>query len=147
MTAAAARPTSVAVDRTALGRRGEQIAVDHLRSRGFRVLARNHRTRHGEIDVVVALNGALVFVEVKTRRAPESACHADPSRHPDWPGRGGMGWPGRAQRLRARRLALAWMAGMPPGVPRAREIRFDVVLVVLAADDRTVSLRHVEGAL
>ena len=54
-----------------LGRRGEQLAVDHLLGRGMTVVERNWRCRLGEIDIVGAEAGAtgltLVFCEVKCR--------------------------------------------------------------------------------
>ncbi len=57
----------------ALGKRGEDLAESHLRKLGARVLARNHRTRHGELDLVVEHDGDLVGVEVKTRRPGQPA--------------------------------------------------------------------------
>lgn len=45
----------------------ECVARDYAR-RGARILARRHRTPHGEIDLVVRDRGHLVFVEVKRRR-------------------------------------------------------------------------------
>lgn len=50
-----------------LGRRGEQLAVDHLTGRGWRILDRNWRCRHGEVDIVALDGRELVVVEVKTR--------------------------------------------------------------------------------
>ena len=55
--------------RHVLGRLGEQCALEHLERLGYTLVARNHRTRFGEIDLVVRGERALVFVEVKTRRA------------------------------------------------------------------------------
>jgi putative endonuclease len=51
----------------ALGRWGEETAVRHLQLRGYTILARNLRTRHGELDIVAQKDEALVFVEVKMR--------------------------------------------------------------------------------
>jgi len=48
---------------------GEDAAVEALRRRGYRVLARNVRLRRGELDVVAEEGGDLVFVEVKSRRS------------------------------------------------------------------------------
>jgi len=50
-----------------LGRRGEQLAVDHLEAVGYRILDRNWRCPAGEIDVVALDGDDLVVVEVKTR--------------------------------------------------------------------------------
>lgn len=49
------------------GREAEQAVGEYWQSRGFRVLARRQRTRLGEIDMVVADETTLVFVEVKSR--------------------------------------------------------------------------------
>ena len=53
---------------TDVGREGEAEAAKLLRRSGYRVLARNYRCRHGEIDIVAFEGGEYVFVEVKTRR-------------------------------------------------------------------------------
>ena len=52
---------------TQLGIRGEDLACRELRRRGYAILARRHRTRHGEIDIVAKDGDVLVFVEVKAR--------------------------------------------------------------------------------
>ena len=49
--------------------RGEGLALAHLERLGYALVARNHRTRWGEIDLIVFDGTSLVFVEVKTRRA------------------------------------------------------------------------------
>jgi len=55
-----------------LGRRGEEIAVEHLRRTGYKVLYRNFRASHGgEVDIVCREKDTLVFVEVKTRCSEE----------------------------------------------------------------------------
>lgn len=51
----------------ALGRMGEQAAAQYLVEHGYRILAENARTPHGELDLIAELDDELVFVEVKTR--------------------------------------------------------------------------------
>lgn len=51
-----------------LGNLGEEIAVKHLISLGFKIIDRNFKRRYGEIDIVALDGTTLVFVEVKTRR-------------------------------------------------------------------------------
>jgi putative endonuclease len=63
------------------GQIGEEIAAAHLRGLGYEIVARNVRTRYGELDIVALDGDCLVFVEVKTRRsaalgAPEEAVDA-----------------------------------------------------------------------
>jgi len=55
--------------RRRLGRLGEDLAAAHLQRLGYAMLARNVRTRHGEIDLIAHRAGVLVFAEVKTARA------------------------------------------------------------------------------
>lgn len=61
-----------------LGKSGEDRAAKFLTSQGYRILERNYRTPHGEIDLIALHQGTIVFVEVKTRTsdafgAPELA--------------------------------------------------------------------------
>jgi putative endonuclease len=55
--------------RRVLGLAGEHHAERELSRRGLRVVARNVRTRFGEIDLVCRDASGYAFVEVKTRRA------------------------------------------------------------------------------
>jgi putative endonuclease len=60
--------------RRAVGRRGEELAARYLAAAGYRVEARNLRTRGGELDLLVRRRRLWVAVEVKTRSlhpAPE----------------------------------------------------------------------------
>ncbi len=51
-----------------LGHKGEEIAAEYLLKKGYRILEKNYYSRYGEIDLVAQNGGAIVFVEVKTRR-------------------------------------------------------------------------------
>ena len=53
-----------------LGRLGEDTACDFLLSQGHRILERNWRGGHLEIDIVSEGADGLHFVEVKARTAP-----------------------------------------------------------------------------
>jgi len=53
-----------------LGERGERLACDFLRSRGHRILERNWRGGHLEVDIITEAEDGFHFVEVKTRTAP-----------------------------------------------------------------------------
>jgi len=49
------------------GARAEELCAELLQAAGLRVLARNWRCRHGEIDLVAEERGTLVFAEVRFR--------------------------------------------------------------------------------
>jgi putative endonuclease len=115
-----------------LGRLGEDLALEHFERLGLRVVAQNYRTRFGEIDLIVADDDALVFVEVKTRRIDASAGSALEAVPP------------RKQR-QVRGMAAAWLVENSER-PRSRELRFDVVAVTVDQAGRLVRLDHVEAA-
>lgn len=53
-----------------LGTKGEDIATQYLKEKGYEILARNYRLRHQEIDIVCQYGDVVVIVEVKTRSSP-----------------------------------------------------------------------------
>jgi len=50
-----------------LGKKGEELAVGHLRSLGYEILALNWHSHHLEIDIIARDGNELVIVEVKAR--------------------------------------------------------------------------------
>ncbi len=118
--------------RQELGRHGEQLALDHYRRLGFGLVTRNHRTRHGEIDLIVCDGRTLVFAEVKTRRALRPGASAWDSLH-------------ERKRVQVRRMARAFLASDMPR-PRVPDVRCDAVAVIVDATGRLVRLEHVEDA-
>lgn len=50
-----------------LGKRGEEIAADYLKNKGYQILETNWRYRRAELDLIAMQGAILVFVEVKTR--------------------------------------------------------------------------------
>ena len=54
-----------------LGQRGEEAAARYLRRKRYKILARSHRFRLGELDLVALDGRTIVFVEVKTRESAE----------------------------------------------------------------------------
>jgi len=49
------------------GARGEDLAIACLKKEGYRIIERNYRCRHGEIDIIAMDKQDVVFVEVKGR--------------------------------------------------------------------------------
>ena len=92
------------------GARAEDLCAELLRAAGMRLLARNWRCRHGEIDLIAEEDGTVVFAEVRSRSSD--------------------GFGGAAESItgakRSRLLAAArlYLAGRPNA-----NCRFDVFLV------------------
>ena len=112
-----------------LGDDGEQIAAEHLERLGYEIVARNHRTRFGELDIVAVAGDTLVFCEVKTARgsvSPFESLHA-------------------RKRAQVRRMAAAYLSDNR-GKPYADNVRFDAIGIVCDMAGRLTSLEHLEGA-
>jgi putative endonuclease len=123
----------------ALGRRGEQLAAGHLERLGYEILARNVRTRAGEIDLIALGERTLVFVEVKTRRVHSPAPRVRPEQEP-------LPWLRPRQRARLRGLAAAWLSESQAERPWAELVRFDAIGVLMDGEERLLGLEHLEGA-
>jgi putative endonuclease len=124
--------------RRQLGRRGESLAAAHLRGLGFATVARNQRTRHGEIDLIAFDGHTLVFAEVKTRRVPTGR-----TKREDEPLLAALS---QRQRARLRRLSAAWLASENRPVPYARAIRFDAIGVAIDGRGELQQLEHLPAA-
>ena len=113
-----------------LGRLGEQLAAEHLERLGYTIVARNHRTRFGEIDLDrLRRRRRWSSCEVKTRRGRGAAV-------------------GRAARRASARRSAAWPRAYLAEAtdrPRAAELRFDAIGVVIDARGRLVAPRPPRG--
>lgn len=108
----------------ALGHRGERIAENYLKKKGLKILSRNWRHGHLELDLV-ALDGiVLVFVEVKTRSSLEgnSAYHAV----------------NREKKERLRKASTHYLRALPK---KPKHYRFDVIEVGLMPNN-TYTIQH-----
>ena len=100
-----------------IGRRGEEEACCWLRGQGHRILYRNWRAGHLEVDIITLRSGILHFIEVKTRSGGATVA---PESKVDYK---------KQQRLV--RAACAFMNGASrAGLPANVEVQFDVLTVV-----------------
>jgi putative endonuclease len=112
------------------GRKGEILAAAFLRLKGYKILAKNFRVPHGEIDLIAQKGQTLVFVEVKMRRTKVQGSPLEAVS------------PHKVKRLSA--AAACYLAKVPDGPPLAR---FDVV--TLGPEKNFLGLlkiRHFENA-
>jgi putative endonuclease len=119
----------VADPRRALGDAGEAAVARWYEERGYAVVDRNWRCRDGELDLVLAHTGVIVFCEVKTRRGTSYGTPVEAVTI--------------AKQRKLRTLALRWLADHPDR--HARDLRFDVASV-LAPRDGAVQIDVIEAA-
>jgi len=111
-----------------LGRYGETLAARILTDTGYRILHRNWRCRHGELDIVAADATTLVICEVKTR---SSERFGRPSEAVD-----------RSKTARLRLLTAQYLLEHPG---HWDDVRFDVVSVLRPASG-PAQVEHLRGA-
>lgn len=114
------------------GERGERVAEKHLKQRGYKMIARNLRSRIGEIDLLMLApdKQTIVFVEVKTAKANRTS--TVPPEH-------------RVGRQKQKKIASLAASLITRHTLTGRPVRFDIVGVDLH-DDRDPDIRHYVGA-
>lgn len=110
-----------------LGDRGERVAAKFLKRKGYRILARQSRSRIGEIDLIAQDGEVIVFVEVKTRSSANAGHPAEAITF--------------TKRKQLTRAALAWL--------KRRRLfehhsRFDVIAITW--EDREPVIEHFQNA-
>ncbi len=110
-----------------LGRWGETFAVKTLEAKGYKVIARDWRDGHTDIDIIAIYCGTLVFVEVKTRRndvflSPEQAVDRKKIKNIT---------------IAANRFVKSNCIDLP--------IRFDVIAIT-GTDEKNCRIEHIENA-
>ncbi|MBV6405695.1 MAG: YraN family protein [Flavobacteriales bacterium] len=108
------------------GAEGEQVACQWLEQQGYRILARNWRHGHLEVDIVARQGGTVVIVEVKTRRSDRYDGPADAV--------------GPAKQRKLYRAAEAYLDALGEDVA----VRFDIITVWMTG--ATPRIEHLEDA-
>lgn len=106
---------------------GEEQAAAFLRNKGWKITARNYRTRYGELDIIAENEKYLLFVEVKTRKNDHFALARE------------YVTPKKQARLRI--TAEYWLQENPTEL----QIRFDVIEVYGTPGGRA-EIVHIEDA-
>jgi len=96
------------------GSHAEQVAADHLKRNGYRIIRRNFSCKLGEIDIVAQHEGDLVFVEVRSRAERTSA-------NPIY----------TINRVKQERIIRAATVYLSRHFTRHPPMRFDVVIVTM----------------
>lgn len=114
------------IDPHELGKKGEDLAVNYLVNKGYRILERNWRSGHKEIDIIAQIDDILVVVEVKTRKSND------------------YGEPDIAVGVMKQRM-LTWAADAYVRYKNLEvDIRFDILSIVFT--DRGPEIEHIEDA-
>jgi len=109
-----------------LGKRGERIAATLLQSKGYRLVDKRFRIpAMGEIDFICENRNALIFVEVKLRRKGKPEESVD-----------------EVKIEKLKKMAEVYLSRHPT----RKEVRFDVVTVLLNEAGLVEKIRHIPEA-
>lgn len=102
-------------NRQDLGKRGEDVALEYLLQRGMKLLERNWRSGHKELDLVMEEEGFIRIVEVRSRSVP---AQMDPLESVD-----------AAKRKKTIQAAKGYVAANRNRI-KGKEVVFDVVSIL-----------------
>lgn len=111
-----------------IGKKGEDLATDFLKKKGYTILERNYHGPQGEIDIICTKNKVLLFVEVKTRRSAQFGTPLESIRH---------------TKLSAIEITAQLYKAHHPELPDA--MRIDAVAVELGEDMKVTKIEHMEN--
>jgi len=126
------------MDRKETGKMGENIAYKYLLNNGYLMLARNHREKFDEIDIIARhRDGTLIFCEVKTIIINNSETFYDGFMPED-----NLSVAKHKKMIRATNFFLAHHYGI---VREDRGWQIDLIAIVLNNDGKLSDLRHYEN--
>jgi putative endonuclease len=115
-------------DKKELGRVGENTAARFLIRRGYSILERNWRVRGGEVDIIVAKDSTLVFVEVKSRTSTEYGT-----------GEEAITYTKRKRLIKAAKVYLRYRG-------KEYNCRFDVISILFDERGKVKEINHIQNA-
>nr|WP_154983894.1 YraN family protein [Paenibacillus xylanexedens] len=112
------------------GKIGEEEACRWLVKQGYSILQRNWRCRSGEVDIIAVREDLLIFVEVRSRSS--NSGFGTPQESVDQR---------KMQQVRSTAGVYIQMSG-----EHTRQIRFDVIAVIMNHFGKIMSINHLENA-
>ena len=124
-------------NRQDLGKRGEDVALEYLLQKGMVLLARNWRSGHKELDLIMDDREFIRIVEVRAKSWPVAA---EPYETVTLPKQ-------RLVMAAARRFLVAARGGKVKGLatlPQEREVAFDIVSIIFNGE--LFSIKYIREA-
>ncbi len=110
-----------------VGKIGEDIAVEYLENKGYKVIQRNYKTKYAEIDIIAEKDNILIFVEVRTKTDEQFGTPEDTLT--------------KAKLARVRKNAIAYSAK----IHWKDRCQIDAICIILNPDNTVYRLSHHEN--
>ena len=108
--------------------RGEELASEYLKKKGYKIINRNFRKGYGEIDIIAIKNNILVFVEVKTKTSNYNGTPFEQIHY---------------YKLQNLIKTARFYKALNPKLPDA--MRIDAISVLLDANRESLDIEHIEN--
>lgn len=112
------------------GREGEEIARKYLEQKGYLWIESNHKNYLGEIDIIMAKDGVIRFVEVKLKIGDKYGLPEEMIN--------------KSKIARVKRIAQAFLV-LKPEYTRYKKQNIEAVCVVLNPDHSISRITHYEN--
>lgn len=107
------------------GNYGENIAIQYLKKKYYKILDKNYKTRFGEIDIVAERDNVIIFIEVKLRKSIK------------------YGYPVESvNRIKLKRIKNVAKYFIMVNRLETKQIRFDIIEVYLVSQE--IFLNHIK---
>ena len=116
-------------ERQNYGRFGENLAAGHLAEMGYRIIETNYRNAFGEIDIIAMEGGAIVFVEVKSRRSNRFGSAR-----------------GSVSKAKQRKISMVALGYLKSSGKANQKARFDVVAIHSGTGDSEKRIEVIKNA-
>ena len=111
-----------------IGQKGEQLAADLMKKKGYKILETTWRLGHLEMDIIAANRKEIVFVEVKTRTSEVA------------------GAPEEAVDAQKRRFMITAGNAYMKYHQEKRKLRFDIIGILMNKSGEIEQISHYENA-
>lgn len=109
------------------GQSGELAALHYIENLGYKILAKNWRYKHLEVDIIAMDGSVLLFIEVKTRRSSSFGLPHE-----------AVNYQKQQQLDRAANLYISY-------IKHKGEIRFDIVSILIDSSNN-YQIEHIKDA-
>lgn len=110
-----------------IGVKGELIALNYLKEKGYKILEKNVKIKYKEIDIIAKIKGKIVFVEVKTRTTMTL---------------GGADAAMSSQKLHHLKKAIGMYVNFHKNLD-PNNVRLDLICIDINQVDNTANIKHI----
>jgi len=111
-----------------IGNFGEELAIDHLKKKGYKIIEKNLKLSYKELDIIAKYKGKIIFVEVKTRTSLLFGSAEDAM---------------SSKKLHHLKKAISMYVNCNKNI-NPNEVRLDLICIDIDKDKKIAKIKHIE---